>query len=78
MLDKTGTIKKTGALCKFSMFKDNFIMMRGAASDRPTESKCDAKKRELMPSLSLLTLFIHQRNRLVGGHVGLNETNYIW
>ena len=36
------------------------------------------KKRELMPSLSLLTLFIHQRNRLVGGHVGLNETNYIW
>ena len=53
-------------------------MMRGVASvDRPTESKCDAKKRELMPSLSLLTLFIHQRNRLVGGHVGLNETNYI-
>ena len=36
------------------------------------------KKRELMPSLSLLTLFIHQRNRLVGGHVRLNETNYIW
>ena len=27
MLDRTGTIKKTGALCKFSIFKDNFIMM---------------------------------------------------
>ena len=27
MFDKTGIIKKTGALCKFSMFKDNFIMM---------------------------------------------------